>query len=88
METTAKEILYDELNDSMVEEIEGTLMEEWILQAMEEYHQSKLKNHGDIADVSKQRKLLIDFSEWIFSERKDVTKKMIRKDVETFLVNE
>ena len=52
MEKTAKEILYDELSDSMVEEIEGTLMEEWILQAMEEYHQAKLKNHGVIGDVS------------------------------------
>jgi len=32
-----------------------------IIAAMEEYHQSQLKNIGDIASVSNQRELLIAF---------------------------
>jgi hypothetical protein len=40
-----------------------------------------------LCEVSHRRELLIDFSKWIFSERKDVTIKMIKEDVETFLGN-
>ena len=40
-----------------------------------------------LSGVSQRSELLIDFSKWIFSERKDVTIKMIKEDVETFLGN-
>lgn len=40
-----------------------------------------------ISGVSNRREMLIDFCKWIFSERKDVTIKMIKDDVETYLGN-
>ena len=56
--TTAKEILdkWHKLDDTL----ELWVTKKHALKAMEEYHQAKLKNHGDIGDVSRLR--LIDFT--------------------------
>tara|TARA_R110001632_G_scaffold86974_1_gene189372 strand:- start:357 stop:608 length:252 start_codon:yes stop_codon:yes gene_type:complete len=49
--------------------------------------EKEVKKQFFLHDVSQRSELLIDFSKWIFSERKDVTIKMIKEDVETFLGN-
>ena len=45
-----KDILHDELTDTMVEEIEGTLLEDFIIDAMKSYHEQKTKELRDFLE--------------------------------------
>lgn len=53
-------ILHDELTDTMSEEIGGTLLEDFILDAIKKYHQQKTK------ELVEEQNLNIDiFKEWL-----------------------
>ena len=77
MENTAKEFYsnYEFTGEEPKNEKLVVVLPSEIIELMEEYHKSQLKNHGVIGDVSQQRELLIAFCDWYNKEIPDYLEK-------------